>query len=94
MNGKQVFFQGIALITIILITNVILTNWIFSDRVEQIKIRQNSMVRSIDHVYTALRYMERNSNKDFNEKVIYELDAAKKSLRAPELITIRRKAEE
>jgi len=94
MKSKQVFFQGILLITIILTANVILTNWNFSYRVEKIKTRQSSMIRSIDHMYTALRYTERNSNKDFNEQIKRELDAAKKSLRAPDLITIRREAEE
>jgi hypothetical protein len=90
MNRKLVLIQGIILITIILVANVLLTNWFISERIEEIKVRQDSMVRSLDHIYTALTYMEMSSS---NEKVKYELDAAKESLRAPELMMIRRKVD-
>ena len=94
MNRKMIFVQGVIIIAFTMVANVILSNWIFSERIEKIKAGQNSLVRSIDHIFTALTYLEKNSTTDIHDKVIYELDEARKTLRAPELISIRREVEE
>jgi hypothetical protein len=91
MNRKNIFIQGIILIAITMVANVILANRIFSERIGEITAGHNSLVRSVDHIFTALTYMERNSNKEFDEKIKAELDEARKSLRSPELLRIRRK---
>ena len=93
MSRKLIFVQGIILIGITMIANVILSNWIVSKRIVEIKAGQISLVRSVDHIFTALTYMERDTNKDISEKVTLELDAARSYLRAPDLIKIRREVE-
>lgn len=90
MNRKMIFLQGLVLITITMIANVLLTNWIISKRTEEIKTKQNSLIRSVDHIFTALTYMERNTGKELNDKINFQLEAARKTLRSPELMNIRR----
>jgi len=92
LNRKNIFLQGIILIAITMVANVILANRIFSERIEKISNAQSSLVRSIDHVFTALTYMEKNSSQEFSEKIKEELDQARETLRSPELLKIRREA--
>ncbi len=93
MNRKVIFIQGIILITITMLANVVLTNWFLSKRIVDYTNVQNSVIRSVDHIFTALTYMERNTNAEFNDKIKHELESARESLRTPELMTIRRRVE-
>ena len=91
MSRKKIFIQGLILIVVITVTNFFLTNYIFSKRIIEFKKGQTAAVRSIDHIFTALTYIERNPNGEFNDKIKQELDEARAFLRAPELLKIRRK---
>lgn len=90
MNRKLIFIQGIILITITIVANMLLANWIFTKRFSEYVAIQSSLVLSTDHIFTALIYMERGVGPELSDKVKLELEAARKSLRAPELMTVRR----
>ena len=90
MDRKRVLIQGAILIAITMVSNIFLTNWIFTERIKDVQSGQRSLADSADHIFTALTYMERNSKNEFNSQIKRELDEARKSLRAPELISIRR----
>ncbi len=93
MSRKIFFIQGIILIAITMIANTVLTNWMISRRMaDEIKI-QNSLIRSSDHIFTALTYMQRELSGEHNAKIDEELSKARESLRTPELISLRRKLE-
>lgn len=93
MNRKVIFIQGMILIVITIVINIILANQIFSERIIEVNKGQASLVRSIDHIFTALTYLEKTSQSQLSAGFKDEMDKARETLRSPELIKIRREVE-
>ncbi len=83
--------QGMILIAITMVLNIVLANFLFSERIDKVHATQNSLLRSVDHIFTALTYLEKDKEIKLNDGAKKELDKARESLREPELLKIRRK---